>query len=37
MHGELPDAEQAAQLYQDNLREFFVLRLANFPDSISSC
>src|SRR5947199_5018943 len=23
MHGELPDAEQAAQLYQDNLRDVF--------------
>jgi 6-phosphogluconolactonase len=31
MHGELPDAEQAAQLYQDNLREFFRPTPGEFP------
>lgn len=31
MHGELPDAEQAAQLYQDNLREFFRPATGAFP------
>ena len=31
MHGELPDAEQAAHLYQDNLREFFRTSPGEFP------
>jgi 6-phosphogluconolactonase len=31
MHGELPDAEQAAQLYQENLREVFRPSPGEFP------